>query len=246
MKKMFLAVCILFSVSGYAQTDTTKWLRAFPITGYMVDLNDSVKVVQLLMPEGHVIKDKQLGLIRGTYRSAASDTAMKGYGRCNLIKGDYYYFTISKNQSGIPLQEGDLLYTFMDKTAIYYGRIVKLASYFIQLQDVYKNRFFDRYTVFLQWTEEDEKAIIDSMVRDIKFTGDYFLKSDTSKNMLIKKGTFNGKRVLDVMASCDPGFVTDFIDYLLIRPRQYAGREWKITEIFATWLIEGAPGPAKN
>jgi hypothetical protein len=241
MKKLLLFLSIICSITGQAQSDTTKWIRGFPITSYMVDLNDSVKVVQLLMPEGHIIKDKQLGLVRGVATETRADTATKGYGKCHLIKGDYYYFTIGNNNSGVPLKEGDLLYTFMDKTDIYYGQIPKIAAHFISLLDVYGNRFYDRYTVFLQWTQDDEMKAIDMMVKDIQFTGNYFLQNDTSKNKMIETGRFSGQRVLKVMASCKPDDVGDFIDYLIARPRLYAGKQWKMPEIFATWLVEGSP-----
>ncbi len=241
MRYPLFFLLFLLSVQAKSQKDTTQWLRAFPITSYMVPLNDSVTVVQLEMPEEHVIKDKQLGLLRGVYKTAHADTATKGFGKCNLIKGHFYYFTISNNNSGLPLKEGDLLYTFMKKTNIHYGRIPKLAAHFIQMQDVYETRFYDRYTVFLKWSEAEETALLDSMVKDIRFTGNYFLENNPSLNAEIKKGDFKGQQVLTVMVNCKTAWLLDFFDYVLARPRLYAGRQWKLSEVFATWLSEGAP-----
>jgi hypothetical protein len=109
------------------------------------------------MPDGWSLKDKQPGLAYGVYNGSKEEAVQKGYGRCNLIKGDFYYFTISHNTSGLPLKKDDLLYTFMDKTTVYYGRIPQIASHFIRLQDVYETAFFDRYNIFGQWNEADEK-----------------------------------------------------------------------------------------
>lgn len=236
----------MFWSECFAQTDTTKWLRAFPITNYMVDLNDSVKVVQLEMPDGYSLKEKQLGLVRGVYVSSHDDTVQKGYGRCNLIKGDYYYFSIGHNVSGVALKEGDLLYTFVDRTDIYYGQIPKLASHFIQLQDVYEKSFYDNYTVFSQWTQSGEKALIDSIVKDIQFTGNYFSQNNPTMDKLIAKGTFKNKKILTVMIECLSAYVKDFINYVIARPRLYAGRKWKVSEVFATWILEGAPAIVQN
>ncbi len=161
MKKWIFPLLFFLSAKCPAQTDTSKWLRAFPVTDYMVDLNDSVKVVQVEMPEGDVLKDKQLGLVRGVYTGSQADTVQKGYGRCNLIKGAYYYFSIGHNTSGEAIREGDLLYTFVDKTNIYFGQVPKLAAHFIELQDVYEKPFYNRYKVFLEWTASDEKALLD-------------------------------------------------------------------------------------
>lgn len=245
MRIILILFGLLLFQNVNAQIDTTKWLRGFPVTDYMIDLNDSTKLVQLEMPDGHIINEKQLGLIRGTYQTSSADTVQKGYGRCYLIKGNYYYFAISGNKSGQPIKEGDLLFTFMDKAEIYYGRIPQLASFFIQFQDVYEQRFFDRYLVFLKWTEEEESRVLDSMAADIRFTGNYFSQNDRSMDKVIQSGSYKGKNILNVMSACSVADLQDFIDYVLARPRLYAGKQWKVSEVFATWLDAGAPVPVE-
>ncbi|MCX6319614.1 MAG: hypothetical protein NTW29_20215 [Bacteroidetes bacterium] len=243
MRNYFIAVfLILFSgVSANAQADTTKWLRAFPITDYMVSLNDSVKVVQLEMPEQVQLKEKQLGLLYGKYKTSINDAVEKGYGRCHLIKSNYYYFSIGKNKSGLPFEKGDLLYVNMPPTSIYYGRIPRLAGHFIKLLNVYEDPLYDRYLIFDKWTISDENKLTDSLVADIRFTGDYFLQNNPAMNVTIATGDFAGRKVLEVMSHCTRKDVEDFLDYILARPRLYAGGEWKVAEIFATWANSGAP-----
>jgi hypothetical protein len=242
---LFIKLIFLSSVC-IAQADTTKWLRAFPITDYLINLNDSTKLVQVEMPDGIVMKEKQVGLLRGVYNSSRADTAEKGYGRCHLIKSNYYYFAIGNNKSGVEIKAGDLIYTFMNKTTIFYGQVPKLASHFIQLQDVYEVPLYDRYLIFNNWTKEKEKTLIDSMVVDIKFTGNYFIQNDPSMDKLATSGQFKGNKTLSVMANCQPAYVKDFLDYMIARPRLYAGKKWKISEIFATWVSEGAPTVVKE
>lgn len=246
MLKSMLACLILVHGLVFAQTDNTKQLRAFPITDYIIDLNDSTQLVQIEMPDGITFNYKQLGLIHGVYVTSSDDTVSKGYGRCYLIKGNYYYFAISQNKSGIPLKEGDLLYTFMDKTNIWDGQIPKLASHFIQLQDVYENRFYDRYLIFINWTESQERSLLDSMVADIRFTGKYFQENDPSMDIILRSGKYKGKKILSVMIDCKTEDVTDFVDYVIARPKLYAGRQWKLSEVFATWLEAGAPAIIKE
>jgi len=233
-------------INGFAQADTSKWLRAFPITDYILDLNDSVKVVQVQLPDGHSLKEKQLGLVWGMYNGSKEETVEKGYGKCHLIKADYYYFSIGNNKSGLALKKGDLLYVLMEKTTIHYGFIPKIAAHFIRLQDVYEAPFFDRYTVFAYWDAASEKKTIDSMVADIRFTGQYFLENNPSIDKPINSGDYKGRKTLYVMAECQPADLVKFLDYLLARPRLYAGRDWKLSEIFATWLSEGAPTVIKD
>jgi hypothetical protein len=229
----------------YANSQQEKGLRAFPITSYIIDLTDSTKLVQIEMPDGIKLKEKQPGLLRGVYTDKHSDTVQKGFGRCYLIKENFYYFSIFTSGTE-PIKEGDLLYTIMDKTEIFEGQIPQLASHFIRLQSVYEEPLYDRYLIFNKWTESDEKALIDSMVKDIKFTGNYFLENDPSMNIVIEKGTFKGRKVLQLMAECRISYLVDFFDYIISRPRLYAGKNWKISEIFATWLTEGAPSVIKK
>ena len=149
MKKTLTFLLLINSIICLAQPDTSRVLRGFPITDYIIDLTDSSKLVQLEMPDGN----REL-------------TVQKGYGKCQLIKGNYYYFAIGNNESKYQIKEGDLLYTFMAKTNIYDGILPKLASHFIRLQDVYEEPFYDRYLIFLKWTKTDEEKILDSIISD--------------------------------------------------------------------------------
>jgi hypothetical protein len=75
-----------FATKIEAQKDTTKLLVGFPITNYMVDLNDNTKIVQVVPGGIWEIKDKQLGLVKDIYRDGHVDTSIKGWGNCSLIK----------------------------------------------------------------------------------------------------------------------------------------------------------------
>lgn len=246
MRSIFLPLLCIVSLAATGQPDSSRWLRGFPITDYMVDLNDSVRLVQLEMPEDIQLKEKQLGMLWGVYSNGKEETVQKGYGRCQLIKGQYFYFAIGNNSSGFALKKGDLLYTFMDKTPIWYGQVPKLAGHFIRLQNVYEEPFYDRYAVFRSWSEAREKAILDSMITDIRFTGKHFFDTDRSMDKPITKGDYKGKTILQMMMDCTAADLRDFMDYILARPRLYAGLDWKVSEIFATWLSEGAPKVVKG
>ena len=241
MKKALTFLLLISSIACLAQTDTSKVLRAFPITDYIIDLTDSSKLVQIEMPEEIKLAEKQIGLLYGVYDGNREATVQKGYGKCHLIKENYYYFAISKNNSGLEIKVDDLLYTYMEKTNIYDGVLPKLASHFISLQDVYEEPFYDRYLIFLKWTKDDEEKALDSIIKDIQFTGNYFMENNPSIDKVITTGKYKGKKTLTVMTACNTSDLIDFFNYIIARPRLYAGKEWKVSEIFATWLSEGAP-----
>jgi hypothetical protein len=241
MRKLMLAAFILFASKIIAQTDTIKLLVGFPITDYMVDLNDSTKIVQIVPGGIWEIKDKQVGIVKGIYRDGHPDTAMKGWGRCSLIKGDYYYFAIHYSAGAPPLITGDLLYTFIQMPLKYIGQLTKIAAHNIRLQKVTDENFYNRGDVFLEWNKQKEDALLDSMTADIRFTGKYFKENNPGMNKQIVTGTFTNKMLLETMIITRRKDVSDFLDYIIARPRNYAGHDWKISEIFATWLFAGAP-----
>lgn len=246
MNKFLLLLFCLVSHAGFAQKDTNKWVRAFPITDYITNISDSIKIVQVHLPTGVKFADKQIGLLKGMYRENRSDTGTIGAGKCQLIKGDYYYFSITCKPNGKQPKAGDLLYTLMDKSPVYRDNCVSLACQFIGLSDVYEKPLYDRYKVFSQWTKSDEETLMNAIVSDIHFTGDYFLKNNAAMNVTIKDGNYKGKPVLEVMIACGKMDVTNFLEYMIARPILYAGHEWKVSEVFATWLTEGAPTVIKN
>ncbi|HSU28880.1 MAG TPA: hypothetical protein VLJ68_10890 [Chitinophagaceae bacterium] len=241
MRKLILAFVFGISIPAFSQTDTAKFLWSFPITDYMLDVSDSVKLVQVHLPGMHLIKDNQLGLLKGTYEKAHSDTGLIGIGRCKLIKGDYYYFTVNNKESGKSPKENDLVYTFVERPNIYIGQVANLAGHHITLQNVYDNDMYSPELLYVRWEKSDEDKLVDTLVNDIRFTGKYFLDNNPSMNVKVEGGKYGGKMVLDQMIVCTKEDLLNFFDYILARPRLYAGRKWKISEIFATWLKSGAP-----
>lgn len=247
MKKIAFTLSLLACYSfSFAQTDDGKWVQGFPITDYIVKISDSVSLVQVSMMNNTLIKEKQLGLLKGVYNKTAADTATIGYGRCQLIKGSNYYFTIDHKKSGLLPQKGNLLYTVVDKPKVHIGHILPIAAHHIGMQTVENKSLYNRDSVFLKWTGTDEKTCINAMGADIRYTGDYFLKNNPAMNVRIPGGKYNGEMVLNTMAKCTNEDVENFLDYIIARPSIYAGREWKISELFATWLSNGSPTVVKQ
>ena len=67
MRRFFFIGLLFVCIPAIAQDNST-WVRAFPITDYMIDLNDSIKLVQVELPDDLQFKEKQLGVTRGGYK----------------------------------------------------------------------------------------------------------------------------------------------------------------------------------
>lgn len=247
MKKATTNILVLFLfLSSFSQKDSVEVLFAYRITDYQVKLNDSVTVVQINLPDALPlsINDKQLGILKHRYLNGTLDTNLIGWGRCQLIKGSYYYFAINKYHEEEP-EQGDLLYTKC-KTPVYYKSLLfDINRHAINLTAVDESQFYHSAELF-QLDQQKEKALFDSMVADIRFTGSTMKKQMPGQNQLVQGGLFNGKKLFDAMEIITRKELEEFFKYIVARPERYAGNTWKLSEIFATWMVSKSPQVIAN
>jgi hypothetical protein len=247
MKKATATLAILlFFFNVFSQKDSVDVMFAYRITDYTVKLNDSATVVQVNLPDAWPlsIRDKQVAILKQRYEDGELDTSVVGWGRCNLIKGDYYYFTIHKYGVRDPKQ-GDLLYTKCRIGPYYNSLLFDVRRHAIKLTDVYENQFYHSMDIF-SLNSQKEKAIMDSMVADIRFTGNAMKKQMPDQNQVIVGGLFNGKKLFDAMEMTTRKELEEFLKYLVLLPQNYAGNTWKLSEIYATWIINKSPQVIQN
>ncbi len=243
MRRIIVLIAVLLCCKSLlAQPVTTEKIIAFKITGYLQKLNDSITLVQVIIPDASplTIPEKQFGVMKHCYKKGVElDTAMIGWGRCQLIKGDYYYFGIHlyKNQQ---VEEGDLLYMKLTVPVAYNGRLLDVMKHAIELTRVTDEKFLFPADVF-SLTKEKEAAVLDSMVADIHYTGSAMMEQMPDNNQLIKGGLYDGKKLFAAMQSATRAELEQFLNYIIARPSKYAGHNWKISEIFATWMVSDTP-----
>jgi len=240
-----IVVLFLF-FNCFSQKDSVEVLFAYRITDYKVKLNDSVTVVQINLPDALPlsIMDKQIGILKHRYEDGALDTNLIGWGRCHLIKGNYYYFAIHKTGNEEP-EQGDLLYTKAKTPNYYKSLLFDINRHAMSLTTVDESQFYHAAEVFLL-NQQKEKALLDSMVADIKFTGGAMKKQMPEQNQLVEGGLFNGKKLFDAMEATTRKELEEFLKYVIARPERYAGNTWKLSEIFATWIVSKAPQVIAN
>jgi len=245
-----LIFTLLLFVSGFAahsQEDSIEVYQAFRITDYLIKLNDTTTVVQISIPGSWPmrIKEKQIGILRERYESGKElDTALIAWGRCQLIKSEWYYFAMHKYHEREPRQ-GDLLYTACRIPKMYVGVLFNIARNGITITKVDEAQFYNSTAVF-SMNQQTENAFIESMVDDIRYTGREMIKQKTVENQLVSGGIFDGKKVLDAMQTATRTDVQKFLKYMVARPKKYAGNIWKISEVFATWMVSKTPVPVEE
>ena len=242
MKRVTTTIFLLFLViQNFAQKDSVENLFAYRITDYMVKLNDSVTIVQVNLPEALPVKisNSQLGILKHRYDNEELDTNLVGWGRCHLIKGNFYYFAIHKYHDEEP-KLGDLLYTKCKTPAHFNSLLFDINRHAISLTTVTEDQFCHVSDIF-ELNDKKEKIILDSMVNDINYTGKMMKEQMDGQNQLVTGGLFNGKKLFDAMESASVSELKEFLKYIVARPEKYAGNVWKLSEIFATWVVSKSP-----
>lgn len=243
--KRFIASLFLLApaVMSMAQKDSVRSFFAFPISEYMPEKNDSVVVVQVQIPDASIVDIplNKLGILKHRYQNGKTlDTASIGYGRCSLIKGDYRYFGI-RLYSGQTASPGDLVYLQLTIPLKYKGELFDISRHHIHLQMVDDSYIYRREDVYHFQNATEENKILDSLVADIHYTGRVMSGQMPEQNQVMNDGLFNGKKLFDAMQQATRKDLITFLRYINARPQKYAGHSWKISEIFATWMVSGTP-----
>jgi hypothetical protein len=230
-----------------AQKDSIEKIVAFKITDYIKPLSDSSTVVQVFKPVSFPVSitDKQLGVLQHCYKNGTKvDTAMIGWGRCNLIKGDYYYFGIRLQKMQLA-SEGDLIYIKVKVPYVYDGLLLNVINHAIQFTNVSGDNFMNSNAIFTN-TKKDEENILDSMLSDIRYTANAMFQQMPEQNQIIKEGIYKGQKLFTAMLFARRNELELFLKYVTARPKNYAGNTWKISETFATWIVGGTPTVVEN
>ena len=245
-KPMYRTTCfLLLSICShfvFAQKDSTEAFFSFRITDYTIRLDDSTTIVQIEIPDTWPLKisDKEIGVLKKRYEQGEEyDTIMIGWGHCHLIKDEWHYFAIHQYRKQVPKQ-GDLLVTKCKMPTLHTGLLFDLARYDISLTKVDEEQFFNSTEIFYMGPATERK-FLDSMVVDIRYTGKAMLTQNKGQDQRITGGLFDGKKLFAAMQNVTRTDIEKFLKYVVGRPTKYAGNVWKVSEIFATWVVNKTP-----
>ena len=137
------------------------------------------------------------------------------------------------------------VYTNCKAKPYYKSSLFDLMRHAIEITDVYENPFYHSMDIF-SLSSQKEKAILDSMVADIRFTGAAMKKQIPDQNQLVAGGLFDGKKLFDAMEITTTKELEEFLKYMVARPQNYAGNTWKLSEVYATWIASNSPQVIQN
>jgi CHAT domain-containing protein/uncharacterized protein HemY len=142
-----------------------------------------------------------------------------------VIKGDYVNFVIKLPQSNFSS-------IFRDLTLLQ-----------ITFTDNYKDRVHTLNQVLFKDSKKLEDSLLGACVKHVKEVYDLY-KDDKGQGVLFNKlteGRYKGKNCMDVMGKATNADIMSFLKFVRSYPGKYMGNTYKISETFATWIINNAP-----
>jgi hypothetical protein len=239
MKKLLIAAIPLF-LTLHTYTQQLNQI-ALPVTDYIVEAGDSVTVVQVILPQGLSIKQKTYGLVRSVFNNPGDTVITVGSGRCQLIKGEYYYYGLLKKYMPRKPLPGELLYTDVNTPQFYAGTLFNAIRHSLIINSVQGGLIANLTTVMQFKSPDDEIPLLTKLQEDVKFTGKVMNEENNNQNMVITEGKFKTQKLFAAMQTVTVADVKYFLEYINARPEKYAGHAWKFSEIMATWMVAGAP-----
>jgi len=238
-----LCFCLLLSIISIAQPSKqqkdNRILVGVPVVYQPDQLNDGTWLLLLKKRTSVKLIPNQTFVLRGVYRTIISDTATVGTGKVGEEQKTKYtaYVTTS---SGLP-QAGDIAFLLVNGLKVRKDVFFHLGRYHIELTTVTDSLIYTADEALQQWTTSKTNAVIKAIQHDLSFTVDAMRQQGDNQDRTIEKGRFKDKKVFDVMAVATPIEIQRFLNYIYAYKHLYWGKQWKASEVYATWLANGAP-----
>lgn len=134
---------------------------------------------------------------------------------------------------------GDLLQVKLKGKDGYQGIFYDLIANSIYFQDQNGAEMYSFFEVFNGDSEAFEFEMLQAMSADIRTLAEYL--EGTFDDQALEGGLFDGSTMLTAMKATTDQDVLSFLRYVVHYPRKYLGKSWKISETYATWLINATP-----
>ena len=116
----------------------------------------------------------------------------------------------------------------------------RLARLHVDLISLDRTKRFTDLRALREETPETVEAALSAMAEDIRWTGKEFGDSPELTRPLTA-GRYRGRSVRQVMEATGRDDLNTFAQFVLSFPGKYMGREWKVSEVYATWVLNNAP-----
>lgn len=191
-------------------------------------------------PDWLEINDFSEGVFVGNYSVDEDRNRVLGKARISIINGDSLQVLITLDEpTDRTTADMDLVVIPAEVNINLQNEdILKLINLNINLLDVSEEPIIYNDQWFIDFLE-DEDYLINLILGDISYTANAM--REQMEDMEVTDGLFKGQMLFDVMEAVNEMQLESFLRYMAVRPLKYMGNDWKISEIYATWVISGTP-----
>lgn len=187
------------------------------------------------------LKAKQTFLLQSAWHNPGDSIVTIGAGTVNVVNDT----TVEMNSilyEGKRIQKGDMaLFLVPLEKPLIDTLFFKMARLDIMLKTVEDSNFYDRNKMLENAPFYGTEKLLLSMVQDIRHTGREMKIQNNNQDQDITSGIYKGQRLFEMMQKATSTDLLKFLLYVYARPDKYKANEWKVGEIFATWVMSGTP-----
>ena len=226
---------------------TVTEIVSFPIEKVETITADSCRIT-IAAGKFDGIKDSTFkGYVLTSYNKITKREAGTFIGNLKIIKlGNNKTFATVKFQGAIPVVNDLVKLKAEVPVALSQSIFRNFILHSIFFKSNTHERLFDRrfmYYFYDPLIEQEAFEIFNEQVKEI--LSKLISKSDTIGNgqyaAKIPDGLFKGENVIKGMLLADSATYKLFLDFVLKYPDNYAGNDFKFTEVFATWVLNKTP-----
>ncbi|MBB2144532.1 CHAT domain-containing protein [Pedobacter sp. LMG 31464] len=195
------------------------------------------------------VKIGQQGKVYGVHSNEKPNRSQKELGFSTIVRimGDtiiakttLYKPTITDEKVAI----GDYLVLEINLPINNYNSLFyDLALMQITFTDVSKTPLYSLKQILTKDSKALEDSILIKSIADIKEIYDRVKDDESFTSLRVKmpEGRYAGKTTLEVMSKTTKADIIAFLKFVKSYPGKYVGNQYKIAEVFATWVVNKAP-----
>jgi hypothetical protein len=239
---LIIALSLLSIVTTAQPTGSKKDNRilvGIPVNYQPDQLSNNNWYLLLKKRKGVMLQLNQTFVLRGVYRTTVADTATVGVGKVEAIQKDFVSALFFPS-GGVP-KEGDIAFLLVGGLKARKDMFFHLGRYHIELTTVTDSLLFTADDALQNWNTNRTNAVVKAIQKDLAFTVKAMREQgDDNQDQTITKGRFKGKTVFEVMGNANTTDIQQFLSFLYAYKHLYWGKLWKASEVYATWLANGA------
>lgn len=241
MKKLVLVLLLPFSLLAQPGKDGRQ-LVALTIN-YQPDQMEASNKYYLIAdkPKCVTIKPNQTFVLQSAWHSEGDSVVNTGVGTLQIMRKNEVELVATLKPDKL-VQKGDVAMFLVPlkkpgKDSLFF-KMARFAIGFTTLNDSF---FYDRNKMLETPAFYPAKKLAQAMANDIHFTADEMINQNNNQDQTIKSGKFKGQQLFAMMQKATAADVLLFMKYVYARPQKYMAHNWKVSETFATWVINGTP-----